>query len=109
MAKRQKRHHVNLGDPPRVHARALRKAIQHYRQEAETALHLAQAGRCMLAQQSFEAAHRMRGQVEAHMDSLGSKRRFAAGKVNLTPLARTMIAIRKALESNCGREPAVRK
>ena len=108
MAKRRKRR-VSLGDPPRVHARALRKAIQHYRQSADSALRAAQGGRCLIAAEDFEEAHRWRGYVQAHSDSLGSKRRFAARTVNLTPIAQMMIAARKAMEVHCGREPAVRK
>jgi hypothetical protein len=91
-----------------VHAKALRKAIQHYKRSADAALRAAQAGRCLVAQEDFEEAHRMRGHVEAHMDSLGGKRRFAAKTVNLTGVARTMIAARKAIEAHCGREKAVR-
>jgi hypothetical protein len=95
-----------LGDPPKVHLRALRKAIQHYKHDAEAALRAAQAGRCTPAQEMYEEAHRMRGQVEAHMDSLGSKRRLTMKMVDLAAPARTMVAVRKALENHCGREKA---
>jgi hypothetical protein len=99
---------VSLGDPPTIHAGKLRKAIQHYRRSAEVALEAAQSKECLFAAENFENAHRMRGQVEVHMDSLGSKRRFASRKINLTPIARTMVAVRRALETHCGREKAVR-
>jgi len=106
MSKRRKR--VSLGDSPRVHARSLRKAIQHYKRSAAAALQAAQAGRCLVAQEDFEEAHRMQGHVQAQMDSLGGKRRFAVKMIDLAAPARMMIAVRKALETHCGREKAVK-
>lgn len=106
MAKRRRRRQATLGDPPRVHAKALRKALQHYKRSANEALRAAQAGRCLIAQESFEEAYRMRGHVQAQMDSLGGKRRLAQKVIDLAAPARTMLAVRKALETHCGREKA---
>lgn len=109
MAKRRRRRRVSLGDTALVHAHKLRKALQHYKADAERALNFANNRQCTVAQEVLEDANRMRGQVEVHMDSLGRKRLFAQKTINLAAIGRTMIAARKALEKNCGREPAVRR
>jgi hypothetical protein len=109
MAKRRKRRRVSFGDPPLVHTKRLRKLIPQYGRLAKEAARRAAEGTsaaCSLAQTLFEDAHRLRGQVQAHMDSLGSKRKFAIQRINLTDHARAMVAARKALENHCGRQRA---
>jgi hypothetical protein len=100
----------NLGDSPLKHAKALRKLIVQYGRVAQEVSRRAAegtAGACLFAQEMFEEAHRLRGQVQAHMDSLGSKRQFAMKKIDLAKHAREMIKARKALEQHCGRKRAI--
>lgn len=104
MKKRSRKRQMNLGGSPLEHTRKLRKAIQHLNANVEAAERFAKQGKCAVAQESYEEAHRWLGMEQAHVESVGKHRHLLEMKVNLTAPRRKMVAARKALETYCGRE-----
>jgi hypothetical protein len=98
--KRQRR--LNLGSPPSAHVKRIRRLIFDVTHNAEQAESLAKAGKCALAMFHFEDAIYRKGELVAHMDSVG-KHAYAVRKAVSTKAARAQIAARKALETHCGR------
>jgi hypothetical protein len=104
MAKRRKRKtRTNLGSPPSVHTKRVRRLmhdITHYSERAET---LAKEGRCDLAASNYEDSIYALGSFHAHMSSIGKHEQPVRGKARTNMPLRAQIAARKALETHCGR------
>jgi hypothetical protein len=102
MAKRRRKTRTNLGAPPAAHAKALRRHLRSWGENADRVQELAKAGKCHLAQMHYEDAHFDEGAARAERDGIGRHGK----KLNITPNMRKTIAARKALETHCGRQKA---
>jgi hypothetical protein len=105
MTKRKTRKRkVNLGSPPSMHAKRVRRLIYDVMHSAEQAQAFAKAGKCGVAQSHYEDAVYQSGELHAHMRSIG-RHEYAVSKAARPNLAaRAKIAARKVLETHCGRE-----
>ena len=76
---------------------------------SERAEELAKTGKCANAALSYEDSMYSLGELHAHMQSIGKHEQLVRSKARTNMPLRAQIAARKALETHCGREPAIKR